>query len=307
MIEWGGVALLRPWWLLALPVIAATAWLAARRSTSPAGWSAAMDPALLAAMARLGRVLPGTGGRARLPAAIAATLALALAGPALRDRNAPTFRNLDGLVIVLDLSRSMSRGGGLAEAGAAARLVAEAAAARPVGLVVYAGDAYVASPLTTDAAAVGPMISALDAETVPDPGSCLACGLRLAGRLLAEAGTLHGDVVVVSDGGGAAGARPEARALAAAGVRVSTLAVAPETRDSDMPAPDPAALAALSREGGGLAADAAAPRPLLAAVRSGGSSAAVPAELRHLGWRDLGRAFAVVPLLLALGLFRRGA
>ncbi|MFT3971970.1 MAG: VWA domain-containing protein [Amaricoccus sp.] len=307
MITWGELALLRPWWLLALPVIALTARLADRRARAPAGWAAAMDPVLLQAMGRLGRVLPGTRRSGRLPAALLATLSLALAGPALRDRSAPTFRNLDGLVVVLDLSRSMSAGGALDEAESAARLVVQAAGARPAGLVVYAGDAYLASPLTTDGAALGPLIAALDGETVPDPGSCLACGLRAAGRLLAESGTLQADVVVVSDGGGAGAALAEVAPLQAAGARVSTLAVAPTERPSDLPAGDPAGLAALARAGGGVAAGLADPAPLLAAVRAGGGTQAVPAALRHLGWHDYGRALAVLPLLLALGLFRRSA
>lgn len=306
MIAWGDVALLRPWWLLALPVVLAVAWVAQRRSTVPAGWQAAMDPALLQAMARLGRVLPGARGSGHLPAVVLATLALALAGPALRDRDAPTFRNLDGVVVVFDLSRSMALSGALPAATAAGRLVVQAASTRPAGLVVYAGDAYVASPLTTDADALGPAIAALDGETVPDPGSCLACGLRAAGRLLAESGTLRSDVVVVSDGGGAAEAMAEVSALVAAGARVSTLAAAPAERPSDMPAGDPDGLAALAREGGGVAASVTAPQALLAAVRGGGGSGTMPAALRHVGWRDYGRALAIVPLLLALGLFRRG-
>lgn len=307
MIVWGEVALLRPWWLLALPVILATARLAARRSSVPAGWSAAMDPALLEAMARLGRILPGTRQAGHLPTAILATLALALAGPALRDRNAPTFRNLDGLVVVFDLSRSMTAGGALSAAEGAARLIVQAAGTRPAGLVVYAGDAYLGSPLTTDGDALGPTIAALDGETVPDPGSCLACGLRLATRLLAESGTLHSDVVVVSDGGGASDALPGAQALVAAGARISTLAVPPTERASDMPAANPAGLAALARTGGGIAASLADPGPLLAAVRAGGGAASTPVALRHLGWHDYGRTLAALPLILALGLFRRSA
>ena len=307
MIGWGDVALLRPWWLLLLPLVLVTARLAGRRSASPAGWRAAMDPALLQAMARMGRILPGAGAAGRLPSAILATLALALAGPALRDRAAPSFRNLDGMVVVFDLSRSMTMGGSLAAAQGAARLAVAAAATRPVGLVVYAGDAYLGSALTTDGAALGPTIAAFDAETVPDPGSCLACGLRLAGRLIAQSGTLRSDVVVVSDGGGAAEAMPAAAELAAAGARVSTLAVAPVERPSDLPAGDPTALAALARAGDGVAAMASDPQALLAAIRAGGGDGAVPAALRHVGWRDYGRLLALVPLVLALGLFRRSA
>lgn len=307
MIVWGDLALLRPWWLLALPVVLLVARLAERRATTPAGWGAAMDPGLLQAMARLGRVLPGGRRAGYLPTAILATLGLALAGPALRDRNAPSFRNLDGVVVVFDLSRSMTMGGALAAAESAARLVVAAARARPAALVVYAGDAYLGSALTTDGDALGPTIAALDGETVPDPGSCLACGLALAGRVLAESGTLRSDVVVVSDGGGAAGALPAVEALVAAGARVSTLAVPPVEQPSDLPPADPAGLARVARAGGGVAARLDDLEPLLAAVRAGAGGQTVPAGLRRLGWQDYGRMLAALPLILALGLFRRRA
>ena len=304
MIEWGGFALLRPWWLLALPAIAAPLWRA-RRAGRLAGWTAAMDPELLRAMERFGRVLPGRPPGRWLPVVLAVALVLALAGPALRKAGAPTFRNLDGVVVVMDLSRSVGLGGALPTAVAAGRLVAAAATGRPVALIVYAGDAYLASPFTTDTEAVGTTIAALDGETVPDAGSCLGCALRLARTVLAQSGTLASDVVLLSDGGGSADAATERAALLAAGARISTLYVAPRERISDMPVPAPSALADLA--GGGRAGDAARPAPVLEALAARRGSAAAMGDVELLTWQDLGRYLAILPGLLALGLFRRSA
>lgn len=306
MIEWGGFALLRPWWLLALPALAPPLWRGARGGRL-AGWTEAMDASLARAMRRLGRVLPGRPPARWVPAAIAAALALALAGPAVRNERAPSFHNLDGVVVVLDLSRSVALGGALDTALAAGRLAAEGSAGRPVALVVYAGDGYVASPFTTDARAVGTTIAALDGETVPDGGSAPARGLAEAARLITETATLASDVLLISDGAGAAAARGEVEALARAGARVSTLYVAPKARVSDMPAPDPDALAALAAAGGGAAGEAARPGPVLAAAAERASASPAAADVTLLTFRDLGKYFLALPALLALALFRRSA
>jgi Ca-activated chloride channel family protein len=258
-------------------------------------------------MERFGYVLAGRAPSRWLPAAIAALLALALSGPALRRAEAPTFRNLDGVSILIDLSRSISQGEALPGSLAAGRLVAQASAARPVALIVYAGDAYLASPFTTDAEALGTMIGALDGETVPDPGSCLDCALLLARTMLDQAKMAASDVVLISDGGGAGEAQGGVDALRAAGARLSTLFVAPSAAPGGMPPPDPAALDALAARGGGRAGDAVRPGEVLEMLSAPGGAAEGTGDVRLLTHLDLGRCLLLPAALLALGLFRRSA
>lgn len=298
--------LLRPWWLLALPLIL----LALRRqgrSGRLAGWSVAIDAALLGAIERFGGVLPGKSPGRWLPAAIAALCVLALAGPAVRSGETASFRNLDGVVVVVDVSRSVTLGGALPTARSAARLVAENAAGRPVALVVYAGDAYLASPFTTDAPALGTMIEALDGDTVPDRGSCLGCALARTRGMIGDARTVSSDVVLVSDGGGTLEAEAELVALVEAGARISTLYVEPQARVSDMPAPDPEALAEAAARGGGVAGLAAEPAGLIAAVAARPGSGSLAGDARFLAVTDFGRGLLVIPALMTLGFFRRRA
>lgn len=309
MIELAGVTLLRWYWLAPLPLIALLVVAFSRQTSALAGWDRATDPALLAALKRLGRVVPGGGGkRWLLPAATAALISLALTGPARETRDGPSFRNLDGLVLVVDLSRSVAEGGGLSQALTAARLVADRAGSRPVALVVFGGDAYLASTFTTDAAALGTTIAVLDGDTVPEAGSRPWRGLSLARRTLAEAGILVGDVVLVSDGGGLeAAAVAEAEALAAAGARVSVL-VAPGAAG---PAPRDAAaqvsIEALARVGGGLTADVRDPLDFAEALGRQPASRIARAGLEVLFWTDYGRALLILALFPALALFRRSA
>ncbi|MDP4022691.1 VWA domain-containing protein [Methylobacterium sp. NEAU 140] len=303
------LALLRPWWLAALPVVAVLAVVAVRRAAPLGDWGRAVDPALMTHLARSGAVLGGRR-RASLAAALAAGLiALALTGPAVERRDAATFRNLDETVIVLDLSRSVAEGGNLGAVRQAAAAVAEAAGTRAVALVVYAGDAYLAVSPTTDRDSLGTTLFALDADTVPDRGSHPERGLALARRTLAEADVVAADVVLISDGDGIGDAAArEARALRDRGWRLQTLFVpAGQTVPPGAPRPDALALARLAAAGGGVAADVTAPAPVLDAVAEPTARHLAAGGYGVFAYADLGRWLLLLAALPALLLFRRSA
>jgi len=302
-------ALLRPWWLAVLPLVGLLALRAAWRAAPLGDWARAVDPALMAALRRRGAVL---GGRrqANLAAALAAGLtALALTGPAVERADATTFRNLDALVLVIDLSRSVGEGGDLKAVRQTAQGLAEAAGTRPVAVVVYAGDAYLAAPPTTDRDSLGTTLFALDADTVPDRGSHPERGLALARRTLGEGETVAADVVLVSDGDGIGdAARREAEAIRAKGWRLATLFVPPaKTLPPGAPKPDRSALDALARAGGGPAAEIGAPGPVLDAVGAGTAGHLAAGGYAVLAYADLGRWLLLAAAIPALLLFRRSA
>lgn len=301
----GGLTWAQPWWLLALPVIGALAWAARGQGGALGGWGRAVDPALMAALVALGRVVPGRARGAWVAALVAGVTVLALAGPSTRARDAETYRNLDGLVLVLDLSRSTTSGASLAALTTAARVVLGLAGSRPVALVLFAGDAYLASPFTNDLDVLAQTIGYLDGATVPDPGSRPELALTLAAETLAAAGVLAGDVVLVGDGGGMGqGARAAARRIAEAGARLSTVHLQPVP---GAPPGDRAAMRDLARTGGGVAVDGGEMTALGRQI--GGDFAG---RLRASGydallWHDHGRWLLVLALGPALMLFRRAA
>lgn len=109
-------------------------------------------------------------------------LALALAGP----RYGTTLREVEregiDLVIALDVSSSM-----LAEDIAPNRLerakneikgVLEEIPGSRVGLVVFAGDAFIQCPLTSDHAAVRLFLDVVDPDLLPTPGTDFATAMR---------------------------------------------------------------------------------------------------------------------------------
>jgi Ca-activated chloride channel family protein len=308
MIELFGITLLRPWWLLAVPPVMVLSVLAARRFTGLGSWDRAIDPALLAALKSLGRVVPARGAKGWLPALAAICIAVALVGPARRTSDAASFRNLDGLVLVMDLSRSVAKGGHLPEARLAARYVAEQAGTRPVALVVYAGDAYLASTFTTDAAALGATIAALDGETIPDAGSRPERALVIARQTLANADIIAGDVVLVSDGGGIGEpALREAEAIRAAGGRVSTLFVPAKAPAAGAPQPQRSLADAVAQKGKGVSGDVLSPGGVASAIGAERATRLASGDYQVLVWRDYGRYLLLLALLPALGLFRRRA
>jgi Ca-activated chloride channel family protein len=302
-------ALLRPWWLAALPVVALLALRAAWRSAPLGDWVRAVDPALMALLARRGALLGGRRQANLIAAITAGLIALALTGPAVERPDAATFRNLDATVIVLDLSRSVAEGGQLKDARQVAQGVAEAAGTRSVAVVVYAGDAYLAVPPTTDRDALGSTLFALDGDVIPDRGSHPERGLALARRTLGEAGVIAGDVVLITDGDGIGeAALREAAAIRGKGWHLHGLFVsAGPTLPKGTPRPDRTALDRLVAAGAGTSAEIEAPDPVLDRVGASTAQHLAAGGYTVLAFTDAGRWLILLALLPALVLFRRSA
>lgn len=303
------LALLRPLWLLAIPVVALLTLRAAWRSAPLGDWVKVVDPALMAMLARRGAVLGGRRQANLVAATAAGIVALALTGPAIERSDASTFRNLDGTVVVLDVSRSVVEGGRFKEARQAAESVAQAAGSRSVALVVYAGDAYTAVSPTTDREAIGTTLFSLDSDTVPDRGSHPERGLTLARKILGEANVVAGDVVLVTDGDGVGqAAEREAAAIRAKGWSLHTLFVpAAKALPPGAPKPDRAALDRLAAVGGGRVADIESAEPVLDRVGASTAQHLAAGGYSVLAFQDYGRWLLLLALLPALILFRRSA
>lgn len=300
------LVLLRPWWLAALPVIAAFAVLFWRRRTG-GPWHRLIDPALFAALDRFGAVHRGRIDQTPVAAyAAAALVAVALSGPAVPRATAFSLERQDPIVLLLDLSPSVVTGPALADLQAAAARVLALANGRPVGIMVYAADAYVASAPTRDADSLQGLIAVLAADTMPVGGSRPDIALAEARTLFAGAnasGPAGADLIVVSDGAGADRALDEARRLVTEGARVSTLALGSVAPGA--PPPDPAALRALAEAGEGSFAPARTPDPVLAAIGAARIARIAEGSEATRAMHDLGPWLIALALLPAASLFRR--
>ncbi len=142
-----------------------------------------------------------------LLAAIAIGAALLLGDSAVDD---PAAEAPNDIVLLLDASGSMLGEDVQTAAGMESRLGVERAAAREIitflggsslGLVVFAGDAFILSPQTYDYAALQLYLDALDPSVVSQTGSSLASAIRQGAALVASSeGASGGALVLISDG-----------------------------------------------------------------------------------------------------------
>ncbi len=195
--------------------------------------------ALLAALAgpQARRVAPRAGAArpaARLGSTLLglALLALALARPQCGTRAELTTQAGVDLVLALDVSRSMQardvKPDRLTRAVLEVGELVDGLAGDRVGIVVFAGEAFVQCPLTTDYAAARLFLRAVGPRSVPRQGSDLGHALLTARQVL-EASAAAGRakvVLLVTDGEDLeGGAREAAARLGEAGIRVHALAV----------------------------------------------------------------------------------
>jgi Ca-activated chloride channel family protein len=299
---------LRPWWLLALPVIAWMAW-AWRRRHAAGAWEAVVDPALRE------HLLEPVAARRRWlawwPWLAAALAVAALAGPSWRRDAQPLWEAKTPLLVAFDLSPAMlatdlppSR---LARARAKLATLLRERRGGEVGLLVYADGAYTVAPLTDDAANVAVFVDALAPDIMPGDAdeADAAAAIDRAATLMRQAGFARGDILLVS--GSAMGASvPAAAARAAAGgYRVSVLDAVPPAATGAARAVDAGVVAAA---GGGRSARLAAGDGDLASLGVLDASAqGALARGREGGasWRDEGYWLLLPLLLLAAFAFRR--
>ncbi|QFT92306.1 hypothetical protein FIU86_05595 [Roseovarius sp. THAF9] len=290
------VTLLRPLWLLALPVLAGLAWWLWSRRQGLGDWQRAADPGMIRAMAALGRV-EAQPGRSGLWAGMAVLViaVLALAGPAVERRDTPSFRNLDGVLFVVDASRSVTEDVLWPQMQALGRFGLASLGTRPGGIVVYGGDAYLATGMTLDHLQLGQTFSLIGPELVPDPGTRPERALALAVARLEEAEIIAGDVVLFTDG---AGLGPESLRLAARlaemGARLSVVGIG-----------DAPALRTHAQAGGGRVFGLNDAEALAGWLGQDMAARLERQDYPLIFWSDMGRyllLLAAVPMLL---LFRR--
>lgn len=191
--------------LLALVLVPLAAW-AVRRGLRRRGedLGAFGDPAVLARGSTLGDARLARR-RAWLQLAAVALGLVALARPQLGEREAELVRTGRDLLLVLDLSRSMTvtdvAPSRLAAAKAAAWETVSLSPGDRVGLIVFGGSAFLQLPLTSDHAALKLFLDAASPDDLGDPATDIGTALATAGKVFEHEGDRgHRAVLLVSDG-----------------------------------------------------------------------------------------------------------
>ena len=320
---------LRPdalWLLFLLPVIAVLFW---RQQRVSGHWSKVIDPILLPHILTVG------GNRSRRwrwlgPVFLLGLAVLSIAGPSISKIDVPVFQRADALVIVLDLSASMTAADiQPSRAQRAQQKILDVLATRTegvTGLVAFAGDAHVVTPLTDDTATIANLLPALNPDIMPIPGADASSALIMASDLLTAAGLNNGHVLLITDGLPKFKVSLVRNALIGAGAHLSILGVG-----SANGAPIPLADGGFLRDNSG---EIVVPRLDEAKLRGIADQlngqyvgitlndsdvkrvtqldvfdelGNVPIERKTDSWRDEGHWLALLVAVGILPLFRRGA
>ena len=320
---------LQPIWFLGLVPMALLLWWLPRASYNDSSWQRACESHLLPYL--LNKPVQAFSQLPMLLLAAGWMLAVfALADPAWHKQPQPVYRSQDAAVVVLDLSRSM-----LSSDLAPSRLerarykVADILKRRDegqTGLVVFAGDAFTVSPLTSDNSTIQSLLKPLHPDLMPVQGSRADLGIHQASELLRQAGISRGEILLVTDGYSDARALDLAAEMNREGYRLSVLGAGGEQpapipdgqgsfmRDNKgdlvMPALDNKQLQRLANAGGGnysrLTANDNDLARVLVTQAPGLDTELEKSEQASDVWQSQGPWLVLVLLPLAALAFRRG-
>ena len=319
---------IRPELLWLLPVVLPLILLAWRKQSSGGDWAKAIDSELLP---HLVASEGSSGSRLRQLWWLALPLLVfGASGPSLERTELPVFEKSDALVIVLDLSRSMwatdTQPSRIRRARQKVMDVLDLRSEGVTGMVVFAGDAHVVTPLTDDTRTIENLLSALAPDIMPLPGSNATEALGLAASLLETSGLTNGSVLLITDGLPKLSTSQVSDLLKPVGAALSILIVGTETGapiplpdggflrdDSDqivIPAVDKRMIQQIASNLDAKSASVSVDSSDLAYLLSGTESSMTSddsLERKTDTWVDLGYWLAIAAALLLLPLFRRGA
>ncbi len=192
---------LRPLWLLALiPALFffSRLW---RLDAQGSAWHKVIDQSLLPYLLSASK---STSQRLPLILLIAAWVisVLALAGPTWSKQTQPVQERQEALVIVLDLSLGMfANDQDPNRITVARRKIMDLLDTRregQTGLVVYAGEAHMVTPLTDDSVTIRAMIPALSPNIMPVVGNNPAEAIAMANSLMDDAAAVNGRILLIT-------------------------------------------------------------------------------------------------------------
>lgn len=313
---------LRPLWFLAfIPALWLLIWHW-RKQTSGSVWHAVFDPQLLPRL-----WLESPGKSTHLPLVLLASgwllVVFILAGPVWERQPEPVWHAQLSRILILDLSPSMDARDLTPSRLERARFkisdILERSREGRNGLVVFAGEPHVVTPLTEDTATIRNLITALSTDIIPAQGSSAAPALQMANELLNLKGVGQGELLLITDGiDDPAAALAQARRLREQGHTLSILGVGMETGGAimnngvtEVTRFNAGPLEEIARAGGGafsrLTTDDADLNRLLPEISAAGHFDPVESSAGGVTrWMEQGVWLMPVVLLLAAAAFRHG-
>ena len=131
-------------------------------------------------------------------------LILGLANPQIGTKLEEVKREGVDIMIALDVSNSMKaediKPNRLESAKQEIARMLDKLQNDRIGLIVFGGQSYLQLPLTTDYSAARLILSTIDVDIVPDPGTAIGSAIRLAMKSFAEGEKKHKVIILITDG-----------------------------------------------------------------------------------------------------------
>ena len=232
-METSALSFAHPAWLHALwllPLGAALFWWAEQRRRALIGKIVA--PKLRAVLAG-NTSAPRRWFRAACVLGALGLLSITLAGPRLGYDTLEVPHKGRDVIIAMDVSRSMLATDVSPTRLQRAKLLAEDLISElegdRLGLVAFAGSAFLQAPLTLDHGAVLAAIDELDTDLIPKGGTNLAAAIRTCEEAFGKAEGFSRAIIIISDGEELdADGLTAAKQAAAGGIRIFTVGVGSE-------------------------------------------------------------------------------
>ena len=222
---------LRPEWFGILPILFLITFGFARRKLRMGSWFRLIDPKLVPYVL-LREQNKETSFQWWLLFLGGLLAVIAMAGPSWDRIEQPVFRSEKAIVIALDLSRSMDAQDVSPSRLSRARLkildILNHRKSGQTALVVYSGNSFTVTPLTTDSDTIAALVASLSTDIMPSRGSYMPAAINKGQQLLKQAGVMYGEVIILTDGGSSPAAETAARELRKQGYSLSILGVGTE-------------------------------------------------------------------------------
>ncbi|WP_286233170.1 vWA domain-containing protein [Thalassotalea sediminis] len=193
---------IRPLWLLAIIALFFALYLLKKHRVNQSGWQKLIPKHL--ANVLIDSRQPGHSFSIVTPFLIGLLTIIALAGPTWKKLPQPVYQLARGSVLIMDMSYSMFATdvspNRLTRARYKAIDLLKTLNEGEIGLIAYAGDAFIISPLTEDINNIELLLPSLSPDLMPELGSNPYAALTLATQMLKNAGHVEGDVYWFTDG-----------------------------------------------------------------------------------------------------------
>lgn len=199
---------IRPEWLLAFIVLAIILYILKKLKYYQSPWQHFLPTHLAANLLESSDKQRSSSDSSALkhilkPLIIGTCAIIALAGPAWQKLPQPVYQLARGSVVIMDMSYSMYatdvKPNRLTRARYKAIDLLDHINEGDVGLIAYAGDAFIISPLTQDINNIALLLPSLSPDIMPVIGANPFAALALADKTLKNAGHLSGDIYWFTD------------------------------------------------------------------------------------------------------------